>query len=264
MGCWNATCALTQLPIYAGEPVLAFIVRKNPFEGDFCGGGYIYPEDSFVPISPAIVGVYDDYGSIDDILTDAYILDDLRRRFQSGELELKSKQHVSLLRQGPQPIESYSLKELIDFVERGAVVAKDVHGEHPVSLILVIKRIYDALETRQFVGEIQTMIEEELEESIALHMYMTGEKGVSALPFNHPHYSLCRYLDPLWNAYLENEDNELYNALITVNLLNQLFLMYRKSWAPQTGAGSQRGHEFYDDLLDEMRLHLEHCNEEGA
>lgn len=267
MGCWNGTCALTQLPIYCEEPVLAFIVRKNPGRDDLCGGGYTYPEDNFVPMSPAIIGFYDDYGSVDGIEEETYLLEDLRRRFQSGELELKVKRRAHLFPNGAQPIETYSLKELIDFIERGIVVAKDENGEYPVSLILVIKSVYDALNTRQWFGELRTGVEAWLEEAIENHLEhakLLQEEGLFAFSFTHPNLFLCRYLNPLWNLYLQNENAELYEALITVNLLNQLFLMYRKSWTPQTGAGSQDGHEHYDDLLDEMQLYIaSHTEEEG-
>ena len=62
MGCWNGTCALTKLPIMAGEPVYTFVlVQEYPLDPSLC-----YHTDFWVPLPLFFEGVYDDYGSVEN------------------------------------------------------------------------------------------------------------------------------------------------------------------------------------------------------
>lgn len=57
MGCWNKTCALSNLHIHAGEPVYVFIIEQNPLE-DHCYSTHLYS-----PILLPFYSHYDDYGA---------------------------------------------------------------------------------------------------------------------------------------------------------------------------------------------------------
>lgn len=64
MGCWNATCMVSGLPIIDGDPIVTFVIieqRKNSW-GSSC---YCYGEAGL--LSPPIHGEYDDYGGIKNI-----------------------------------------------------------------------------------------------------------------------------------------------------------------------------------------------------
>jgi hypothetical protein len=60
MGCWNKTCALSNLPIHAGERVYVFALSESPFfkEEPACYTDYMYS-----PILLPFESDYDDYGS---------------------------------------------------------------------------------------------------------------------------------------------------------------------------------------------------------
>ena len=60
MGCWNATCFISNLPIRAGEPCVGFLIAATGKIGIAC-----YPDDRYRPITPPIEGVYDDYGGLE-------------------------------------------------------------------------------------------------------------------------------------------------------------------------------------------------------
>lgn len=60
MGCWNATCFISNLPIMAGEPCVGFLITST---GNM--GNTSYPDDRYRPITPPIEGIYDDYGGIE-------------------------------------------------------------------------------------------------------------------------------------------------------------------------------------------------------
>lgn len=63
MGCWNATCMLTKLPILSGEPCFAvFMVPRDRNRQDTVDSTGMYR-----PITPLIRGNYDDYGGVEYI-----------------------------------------------------------------------------------------------------------------------------------------------------------------------------------------------------
>lgn len=63
MGCWNATCMLTKLPILSGEPCFAvFMVPRDRDHQDTVDSTGMYR-----PITPLIRGNYDEYGGMEYI-----------------------------------------------------------------------------------------------------------------------------------------------------------------------------------------------------
>lgn len=59
MGCWNATCFISNLPILAGEPCVGFLITATGKMGVTS-----YPDERYRPITPPIEGTYDDYGGL--------------------------------------------------------------------------------------------------------------------------------------------------------------------------------------------------------
>jgi hypothetical protein len=57
MGCWNKTCALSNLPIFAGEEVYVFLIEQNGLNDTHCYSNHLYS-----PIITPFYSHYDDYG----------------------------------------------------------------------------------------------------------------------------------------------------------------------------------------------------------
>jgi hypothetical protein len=64
MGCWNGTCAVTRLPIFAGDPVVGFLLEHKSIAA---GGGFSESDAMWTPLATHFFGKYDDYGGIADI-----------------------------------------------------------------------------------------------------------------------------------------------------------------------------------------------------
>lgn len=64
MGCWNATCNISNLPIYAGDDIVLILLMQTTQNVEF---NVCYPTDNFVPYAFPIFGKYDDYGGIEEI-----------------------------------------------------------------------------------------------------------------------------------------------------------------------------------------------------
>lgn len=64
MGCWNATCNISNLPIYAGDEIVLILLMQTTKNVEF---NVCYPTDNFVPYAFPIFGKYNDYGGIEKI-----------------------------------------------------------------------------------------------------------------------------------------------------------------------------------------------------
>lgn len=62
MGCWNATCGITNLPICVGDEIVTFLLASADYDYsvEFC-----YSTDEYAPISLPFHGKYNDYGDND-------------------------------------------------------------------------------------------------------------------------------------------------------------------------------------------------------
>jgi len=80
MGCWNGTCGISQLPIMAGDPVLAYLIMMFQYEDENNFSGYCYPTGFASPLTFPIRAEYNDYGSIDNI-KDNYVIDIIKKQF---------------------------------------------------------------------------------------------------------------------------------------------------------------------------------------
>ena len=157
MGCWRATCGLSNLPINENDKVVAFLLKEKSL-GDLRGGQFSNINDLFTPISAPIIGKYDGYGCVKDI-EEKYkdlILEQVRSFFKEEALDdrLSIKKECSSIN-----IETASLEDIIYEFERGNVVQNasneiielynqsgEVHrGYYFTGLILFHKDAFDKL-----------------------------------------------------------------------------------------------------------------------
>lgn len=66
MGCWNGTCGITQLAIHSGEPTIGFLIVRNHPDG-WAANGHCYSTQYWCPLSLHIEGIYNDYGTLEDV-----------------------------------------------------------------------------------------------------------------------------------------------------------------------------------------------------
>ena len=67
MGSWNATCAVSHLPIFVNDPVRLVMLVEMP-RSSVSGikpSGPLHPNDGWTPISLPMKGAYDDYGAVE-------------------------------------------------------------------------------------------------------------------------------------------------------------------------------------------------------
>lgn len=119
MGCWRATCGLSNLPIEENDKVVAFLLKEKSL-GDLRGGQFCNINDLFTPISAPIFGRYDGYGCIKDIESEYsdLILEQIRSFFGDDALDDK----LSIKSDSSLNINTASLEDIIYEFERGNVI----------------------------------------------------------------------------------------------------------------------------------------------
>ena len=114
MGSWNATCAITNQSIRHGEAVRVILMReKKKYESQ--GGGTCYSTELFMPMGLPIRGVYNDYGSVEDIVDspfNEFFLKDLSQAVAVDEKETREKYDPS------------DMKSLMDAIRSRGVTMK--------------------------------------------------------------------------------------------------------------------------------------------
>lgn len=66
MGCWNETCAITNLPIKWGDRTVGILLKNTYTQYDQNG---VYPDDVRGPVGFPLFGEYDDYGGLEKVTT---------------------------------------------------------------------------------------------------------------------------------------------------------------------------------------------------
>lgn len=243
MGCWNATCGLSNLPIQQGDEILFFVLSNNFTEGEL-GGGFSYATDRYVPVGLPVHGQYNDYGGIENITKNGhrmfeFLTTDRRFKFVPNE-------GVTLV---PEDAEEL----LNDMIER---------GESNYSLMMVRKDVLDGLKAqnvsnfpeyaRQF-ATFTTAYAEEIERTKTEHgdeympllhntfAEMTLQKSLgyaNMFANNLQSYEIPSLKQFIRLAHTSPHD-DVPEGVIDVLYVTELLSALRKFWTPQSGAGSQ-------------------------
>lgn len=64
MGCWNHTCAVTNLPIHYEEEVEVILLKSTNFSAD--SSSFCYPYSNYTPLPLTFSGTYNDYGAVEN------------------------------------------------------------------------------------------------------------------------------------------------------------------------------------------------------
>jgi hypothetical protein len=129
MGCWNATCAITNQSIRHGEEVRVILLReKKKYESQ--GGGTCYSTELFMPMGLPIRSIYDDYGSVEEIVDspfNEFFLADLSNAVVVDEKETREK------------YDPKSMKSLMDAIRSRGVTMKQRGDDGPDVCFMMVK-----------------------------------------------------------------------------------------------------------------------------
>lgn len=169
MGCWNATCQVSQLPIHAGEEVRFLLLVKSPFRMDSTKGdaysymkegqkeedfGYqpnadagregVYSDNFWTPEFVPVRAKYNDYGSVEDIDTKSLNwsiwLETINKRMI--EINQGSNQYHD-----PAVKKDMELSQLLEVLQEGRLIFSYWYKNYrvPVAQTMIREDVYQSL-----------------------------------------------------------------------------------------------------------------------
>lgn len=144
MGCWNHTCALTNLPVMGGDDVYVFILEEHPFNRTH---NYCYPTNFWCPLPIYFEGKYDDYGGVEEC--HGPLMDTLIDAIRENLIEMpqgENKYHdIPVMKEG------FNVEKMFEADHEGRLFVKGMgtweHAKPTLALrhIVIHKRVLDQL-----------------------------------------------------------------------------------------------------------------------
>lgn len=233
MGCWNATCLLSNLPIHFGEKILAIPIAETyyPHNGD-----YAYPDSVYLPFMPPVYGRYNGYGAVEDydvitVEVAEYFFQTLQEKGALCGVEAED-----------------SLQDLFSMLGRGDVYFR--YNGNPkklrTSVALVRQNVFEALKAQAQKEDVYCQM---LQESEALWQKIQAWPRVSAMDVVDACDQLFRYMSRTPHCYLRQIGLEMllkFSGLEIAKVpfwdlisMNYILLQLRRGYLPSGGLGSQ-------------------------
>lgn len=246
MGCWYGTCGVTNTPIHDGENAKLVFLRAKKL---ITGSGSCYANDSYEPISFAVTGKYEGYGSIE--LDDNDALNYLVYNMVCYQL-------------GDQVAQNGNIQDLQSLIE--SVCVGDVDG---ISFMLVHSSVWTDLVEKagsyvpsyNFVQKNGDMSYHEL----MVHGYETyitpcpvAAKFDMYMPQTNVHTYFSNSVASSIMYSIETKDDfhtdMVKHAAVDLCVFDNALTRCRMFWSPQSGAGSQNSDY---ELLKTIGKHVE-------
>lgn len=148
MGCWNKTCGLSKLHIYAGDPVYVFVIEQN-LNHERC-----YSTAFWSPVLAPFKSKYDDYGGGEGSggVWFPYIIESLQRELIEREVGENECHDIAVKR------ERFGEKQFFESIREGRLLTKDWQGKpREVDFVMFRKDVVDDilanLEIDKYVGD---------------------------------------------------------------------------------------------------------------
>lgn len=231
MGCFNGTCALTQLPIFSGDKIYLYILKLDDSEKYYdktltnpltrTSSGSCDSNDYFSPFGLPIRGSYDDYGGIENIVNDG-----------AAELIIKALEFDG------------TIKDLLE-----QIYNNDRDDDNLEALKIKALRGYTYIMFHKFAVDeaVKNFKDDPNVENLVKEVFQERDE------LWYPRSSLCDH-GKLEGEYLEILTDKKHMGLLKTHVCLSLMMdKMRKMWFPQTGLGSQDGDlDMYKSLADKV------------
>jgi hypothetical protein len=138
MGCWNKTCALSNLPIFSGERTYVFVLEES---GSYDRGRAVYPNYLYNPVLLPFESTYNDYGAGEDSsgLALPLILDALKRELIEKEQGESEYRDMEIKREG------FNEEKFFEAVHADRLEIKSYEGPKKVKFVMMRKDLVDQI-----------------------------------------------------------------------------------------------------------------------
>lgn len=283
MGCWNATCNVSNLPIFYGDEVVLIPLMKVKDKTRF---NTCYATDNFVPFAFPIFGKYDEYGGLEEIVPDKLNETLLRSyeywHFRDEEYNDKKSEYI--------PISEKSFEQFVNDVlccHEGAYIKMNtglhkndmveinyimVHYDLYLTLLNDVKNrtpygsdkcyqqcLFDFFkkkieQCKKTVGDYDKLMTELPDKKAYFEAIKESEiinrtkdvfsYGISLNPSCHSWTTVMKKL-------IEDFDEEILKKVVNQTLFTQVLSFLRKGYHCDSGAGSQSEETHIHRLLAE-------------
>ena len=290
MGCWNGTCALSNLSIPEGaEVVLVLLVNNQSMKSatsQSYGGGFCPNQTSWRPYHVPLRGTYDGYGGVK--LQECDAASELWKHFQGDPLHSDDFRFYGCEWE-LSDFDASSPSELIRSIERGVVqVRAQVSWKNavlkpdgfiddeknfyfsdvswcPLGFMLILASVYDAMTAtvplKDFSKQLSTCVQNDTAYQVCHEMLVKQIKEAKSPEDRSGYEDKDLYQNTLKQQVrrllCSEGERWLFLGDITPDYVHQAYqLQYimtslRKFYSPQSGAGSQ-----YDNHNDVKQLCL--------
>ena len=146
MGCWNETCAITQMPIHSGDPVVLVFLAKVD-QTDQNHGGFCYSNTIWAPKFLPVFGSYDDYGGIEDVQENwntQYIVQQLAQELAQVRLTRPSNKADEESDKTEQlDLHDFSIEDVISQIHEDRIWVPGVRGLLPMGWCMMHRWVWD-------------------------------------------------------------------------------------------------------------------------
>lgn len=258
MGSWNATCGITQHPIFSGQAANLIILRNNQNNSPFI----YYACDSWKPVPVALSGTYDSYGYLE---LDESSMNDFRIIYQK------------LREQYPEIPEDLDWEKFCNFLHYSDHSSnKENQLFQTFGVMHIHDNVYKALSDKIYYGIREISLSNLLHLSNEFfHLNKRTSNKMEMLSLldefrkNYPtkiNHTAYYFMQNLIYEMPSIDSNELRihelsdistEKLLRFQLLKFNMLSLRKFFSVQAGSGAQSGYSpIHNDLIDAMKQNI--------
>jgi len=289
MGCWNHTCAITNLPIYAGEKVEVVLLKSRVGYDD---SSFCHPDAYHLPMPFTFSGDYDDYGAVENCEGVALktLLESLQHHLL--EMEVGENEYHDI----PARKDDFDVDKLFELDHEGRLfiinqkMMHDMRDGVRIKHIVIRKEVYDGIinnitfenwdreqhvtyytgyndlvkEYAQFTKDIDELLTLDPNDFRRRSWRMDGTigetmvgdllayRGQGTLGIDYP----LHVIESLFDMREENHEDydDMLDNAVRLSILSYFMNGARKSWVVPSGVGSQNDDTSYQELCANLTL----------
>jgi hypothetical protein len=276
MGCWNGTCAMSKLPIFAGDRVVCwFIVGSQGYSRGGDATNFCYPHDQFQLMPLPFRAEYNDYGSIEN-------LDPADQQLFDLQLAI-IRNHLVELDIGENTVHDIAVKKKdLDFdlateaIHEGRLQVAGYNNPRHVGIMMILESVFNNMVNEHSWKKYEwprgydepaviTVRKHDIDANAEkIKLAVVKDMSDSYLFWSESEryirevYGAKEILRSLHDDKLPH-DNELFSkvfrAIAVTNILDSFAYELRMHYGPVSGAGSQQGELGpYETLIASMQV----------
>lgn len=289
MGCWNHTCAITNLPIYVGEEVEVVLLKRK---AGIDGASFCYATNYHSPLPLTFSGKYNEYGAVE--FCEGVALETIVAALQKNLLEMEEGENE--YHDIPAKKSEFNIDSLFELDHEGRLFIVNYKMQHDmregirIKHIVIRKEVYDGIiadmkfekwdreksemyyigyedlvrECKQYTQDIDDIATLDPDNFRSRYWMNDGKiggtmvgnmlssSGMSDLGAEYP-IPIAETLFNMRSAGHPDFDAVLDNAL-RLGMLKWFMDGARKSWVVPSGTGSQNADTGYQELCAKLTL----------